>query len=349
MMSRYRPYIVLGMGALMALVTSLLVFNWLAQFETPQVQKVSKQQVTMVAVAVEGEPWGTELVVEIMKLVPYPKHSLPEGHFSSLEPLKGRVLIARVTANEPILESKLAPLSVTTGGVAAVTNPQKRAMAVKVDSVVGVAGFINPGNRVDVLVALKLDPPITKIVLQNILVLATGTEIERRGKEQKPFPVKVITLEVTPQCSTPAGIVKASPGFSSTSFSSPRKSIRARPRRRTTHSVLSCSSHESAGVVCPWLTMRSTIVSRPCARMSKISSLPATGSGSKRFVGSMVMDRFDVRRRTKRRSKYRLPSPDSARNPIQNEEATRISCVRHIDAMRAKSPSKTGCLSHEYH
>ena len=86
MMSRYRPYIVLGMGALMALVTSLLVFNWLAQFETPQVQKVSKQQVTMVAVAVEGEPWGTELVVEIMKLVPYPKHSLPEGHFSSGEP-----------------------------------------------------------------------------------------------------------------------------------------------------------------------------------------------------------------------------------------------------------------------
>jgi pilus assembly protein CpaB len=198
-MPRYRPYLVLAAGGLMALVTSLLVFNWLSRLERPQQREAPNTHVTMVAVAVASEPWGTTLSKEMLRLVPYPKGSLPQGHFADIERLKGRVLITNVSALEPILETKLAPISVTTGGVAAVTDPQKRAMAVKVDDVVGVAGFINPGNRVDVLVALRHDPPITKIVLQNVLVLATGAELERTGREQKPLPVKVITMEVTPQ------------------------------------------------------------------------------------------------------------------------------------------------------
>ena len=108
-------------------------------------------------------------------------------------------MIAHVVAHEPILEAKLAPSEITKGGVAAVTNPKKRAMAVKVDDVVGVAGFIHPGDKVDVLVTLREAPPVTKTVLQNVLVLATGTEIERRGKEDKPYQVHVITVEVTPE------------------------------------------------------------------------------------------------------------------------------------------------------
>ncbi len=183
----------------MALVTSILIFNWLAQLESPEKTTQVQLDTSNVAVVAEAKPWGTTLSEEMVKLVPYPKESLPEGHFKSVEDLKGRVLLANMITNEPVLESKLAPVSVTTGGVAAVTDPSKRAMAVKVNEVVGVAGFINPGNRVDVLVSLSADPPITKTVLQNVLVLATGTEIERRGKEQEPFPVKVITVEVTPE------------------------------------------------------------------------------------------------------------------------------------------------------
>jgi len=152
-----------------------------------------------VAVAVSNLFWGTKVTPELVGLVPVPASSLPTGYFSTPEALVGRILISNVTTNEPILESKLAPRDVTTGGVAAVTRPERRAMAVKVDEVVGVAGFINPGNRVDVLVTLNHDPPVTKIVLQNMLVLATGTELERKGKEDKPSPVKVITLEVTPE------------------------------------------------------------------------------------------------------------------------------------------------------
>jgi pilus assembly protein CpaB len=86
-----------------------------------------------------------------------------------------------------------------------VISPDKRAIAVKVDKVIGVSGFIHPNNRVDVLVTLKrvggaIYNPITKIILENILVLAVGPDIEeKKGKEEKATPVDVITLEVTPE------------------------------------------------------------------------------------------------------------------------------------------------------
>jgi pilus assembly protein CpaB len=204
-MQKSRPLIFLALAVVLALVTSVLAYNWLAA--QPRVGTVEAIHTELVAVAVSNLYWGTKLTEEMIKLVPFPNGSLPQGHFSTLETVTGRVLLVNMTTNEPILESKLAPLTVTTGGVAAITNPEKRAMAVKVDEVIGVAGFINPGNRVDVLVTFNLpgtesgsqSDPVTKIVLQNMLVLATGTEVERRGKEEKPSLVKVITLEVTPE------------------------------------------------------------------------------------------------------------------------------------------------------
>jgi len=79
-------------------------------------------------------------------------------------------------------------------------------VAVRVDKVIGVAGFVHPGNRVDVLVTMskgkagKDEEPVTKIVLENILVLAAGPEVTTvKGKEQQPAAVDVITLEVTPE------------------------------------------------------------------------------------------------------------------------------------------------------
>jgi pilus assembly protein CpaB len=186
----------------MAALTSLLIYNWLEQQRLaikPAPLLAEGIQTEMVAVATMNQFWGTKLTPEMIKLVPFPMGGVPQGTFSTVESVQGRVLIAHVVANEPILEAKLAPKDVTKGGVAAITHPQKRAMAVKVDDVVGVAGFINPGNNVDVLVTLSQSPPVTKTVLENILVLASGTEIERRGKEDKPNQVRVITVEVTPE------------------------------------------------------------------------------------------------------------------------------------------------------
>ena len=191
-MKRSQPFILFGLATCMALITSVLVYNWL-QRQPKVVEKVIGSQTEMVAVAAGDLFWGTKLSPEHLKLVSFPGGNLPEGYFSTVETLQERVLVSSVKTNEPILESKLAPREVTMGGVAAVTRMEKRAMAVKVDDVVGVAGFINPGNHVDVL------PPETKTVLQNVLVLATGPDLDRKGKEEKPSSVKVITLEVTPE------------------------------------------------------------------------------------------------------------------------------------------------------
>jgi pilus assembly protein CpaB len=122
--------------------------------------------------------------------------------FTDPAALEGKVVMSQVKANESI-KSRLAPDDISTGGVAAIIDPNKRAMAVKVDKVIGVSGFVHPGNHVDVLVTLNKDnkdtTAITKIVLQNIMVLAAGTEMEQTAKSEKPVAVDVITLELTPE------------------------------------------------------------------------------------------------------------------------------------------------------
>ena len=199
-MTKKGPVIVLGIGILVALLVSIVSYNFLKSKAQKQVQI---QETVEVAVAAIDMAWGTVLNKQMLKTAPYLRKSLPEGYHTSAASLEGRVLVYPVKANEPIFESSLAPTSIKTGGMAAVVKPNKRAMAVKVDKVVGVSGFIFPGNRVDVLVTLQekgqQQTAITKIVLENLLVLATGTEVEKTGKQEKPAAVDVITLEVTPE------------------------------------------------------------------------------------------------------------------------------------------------------
>jgi pilus assembly protein CpaB len=176
-----------------------LIYNWLQRKSKAEIPEMQTQSVAVAAVNLS---WGTILTKDMIKVTPFLKTSLPEGYFSDPASLVGRVLTSPVKANEPIFETKLAPTSVKTGGVAAVVSPKKRAIAVKVDKVIGVSGFIHPNNRVDVLVTLttgKTPTSITKTVLENILVLAAGPEFEAKAKEEKPSPVDVVTLEVTPE------------------------------------------------------------------------------------------------------------------------------------------------------
>jgi pilus assembly protein CpaB len=194
-----RPFLLLGTAILVALITSLLIYGYLKKSRANHVAV----QTESVAVAAVDLLWGTKLTKEMVKQVDVPIGSLPGGFFSNPAAIVGRVLIYPVKANEPIFETRLAPKHVKTGGVAAVINPNKRAMAVKVDKVIGVSGFIHPGNRVDVLITLatgKTSTPVTKTILENILVLAVGPETkEKRGIEERSSSVDVITLEVTPQ------------------------------------------------------------------------------------------------------------------------------------------------------
>lgn len=199
-MGRSKALVILGIGVLIALVASLFTYSWLQKKGRVQAQT---SETISVVVASYDLPWGTVLTADMVKLAPFLKQSLPEGYFADTTKAVDRTLIQPVRANEPIFDSRLAPNGSQGGGVAAVITPKKRAMAVKVDKVVGVSGFIHPGNRVDVLVTLsqagKITTPITKTVLENVLVLATGADIEKSGNREKPSQVDVITLEVSPE------------------------------------------------------------------------------------------------------------------------------------------------------
>ena len=199
-MSKTRPFLFLGLAVGIALITSVLIYKKL-QGATGDV--VAEEKGVNVAVAGTDITWGTKLTPDMMKVLKFPTGNAPEGHFEDIDVVKGRVSLANLKRGEAILESKLAPANVTAGGVAAVMHPEKRAMAVKVDEVVGVAGFIKPSDHVDVMVTMNhpgsTEKLFTKLLLENVLVLATGADIEKKGKDDKPSPVTVITLEVSPE------------------------------------------------------------------------------------------------------------------------------------------------------
>ncbi len=188
------------LAVFIAFIGGIFTYNWVKRQVGPQNVAPEKETV-MIASAGIDLPWGTKINKEQLKLVPYLKETLPPGYFSDLNQLEGRVIILPLKTNEPVLETKLAPASVTAGGMAAVVKTGKRAIAVKGDKVIGLAGLIRPGNVVDVLVSIE-DPrdkkQVTKVILENILVLATGSEIQKNEKGE-PSPVDVFTLEVTPE------------------------------------------------------------------------------------------------------------------------------------------------------
>ena len=199
-MGKYKSVILLGAAIMVALITSVLIFGYLQRKGKAQEAVIQTEPVVVAAIDLFR---GTTLTNEMLKKVDFLKGSLTGGFFADPSSLVGRVLIYPVEAHEPIFESRLAPVSVQKGGVAAVITPKKRAVAVKVDKVIGVSGFIHPGNRVDVLMTLgtgRTYAPVTKTILENVLVLAVGSETkERKGVEEKSSPTDVITLEVTPQ------------------------------------------------------------------------------------------------------------------------------------------------------
>ena len=166
-----------------------------------QSQAADTGQIAVAAVDVE---LGARLAPEMLKLVAWPSGSVPPGAFKELQELNGRVVKSSLARGEPIIEGKLAPAG-TKGGLSAVVAEGKRAMTVRVNDVVGVAGFALPGNYVDIMVNTQdeggrlgdKDKAISKIVLERILVLAVAQEANR--DETKPKVVNAVTLEVTPE------------------------------------------------------------------------------------------------------------------------------------------------------
>jgi pilus assembly protein CpaB len=189
-MNKIRPILVIVMSILMGSAAVLLAANWLKQ--------QGGTAMVPVVVAARDMPMGTRLEAHMLGLINWPASSQLKDSLASKAAAETRVLNRPVLKGEPILEGKLAADG-EKGGLSAVLQEGRRAVTVKVNEIVGVAGFALPGNFVDVMVNTEEGDKgqISKILLERIQVLAVAQDFS--GDESKPKVVKAVTLEVTPQ------------------------------------------------------------------------------------------------------------------------------------------------------
>ncbi|KQQ96246.1 Flp pilus assembly protein CpaB [Massilia sp. Leaf139] len=193
-MRNSKALLIVGAALFLALAAVLVAAKWMSEQGAAG---------TRIAVATIDLNQGTRLAAANLQLVDWPAASVPEGAITDLKVLENRVVRANIGKGEPVVETKLAPAG-TMGGLSAVVAAGKRAMTVRVNDVVGVAGFALPGNYVDILVNLEStgndlgarSPSISKIVLERILVLAVAQESNR--DDTKPRVVNAVTLELAP-------------------------------------------------------------------------------------------------------------------------------------------------------
>ena len=156
---------------------------------------------TPVVVLRTDVPVATSLTRDHLQMADWPTEHVPVGALRSADQAVGRVVRRPVGAGEPVLEMSLFETG-TSGGLRAMIASGQRAVTVKVDNVIGVAGFVMPGARVDVLATIRrVDReralPYSKVILQNINVLAVDQKLEE-AKTGEPKIVSVVTLEVDP-------------------------------------------------------------------------------------------------------------------------------------------------------
>jgi pilus assembly protein CpaB len=193
---RNRKLIVIGAAVLLATLASLGVYRAIQRIPVREVEVAKVYAV----VAKESLHVGTMLNANQVVLVAWPEASPVPGGFTSVDEVVGRGLIASVVQNEPITESKLAPRE-SGAGLPPTIPSGMRAMSVRVNDVIGVAGFTLPGTRVDVVVTVRGTAQTTsRVVLSNIQVLTAGTIFDQeKSKDGQPIPANVVTLLVTPR------------------------------------------------------------------------------------------------------------------------------------------------------
>ncbi|WP_321961861.1 Flp pilus assembly protein CpaB [Paraburkholderia sp. J7] len=193
-MKNRRALSMLAIAMLTGFAAVLFASRWLIQ--------TSSGTTVPVTVAADDINLGQPLNEAMVRTINWPRDSVPPGAFAIPKSLDGRVVRTSLTRGEPVLESKLAPVG-TKGGLSAVIGEGHRAITVRVNDVVGVAGFTLPGNYVDVIVNTQQGAnhnegqSISKIVLEKILVLAVAQQVNR--DDTAPKVVNAVTLEVTPE------------------------------------------------------------------------------------------------------------------------------------------------------
>lgn len=196
-----RTAIVLAIALTAALAASFVAFRAMQRMAAGRIGAT-----VPVVVAAREVPLGTLLTADHVRLVNWPAATPLDGAVAKVEDAVDRGVIASLAVNEPLTEAKLAAKGIGSGLSPTIT-PGMRAISIKVNEVVGVAGFIMPGSRVDVLVTIE--PPDqqnrrnseTRIVTSNVQVLTAGTRIDQdtAQAEGKPIAATVVTLLVTPE------------------------------------------------------------------------------------------------------------------------------------------------------
>ncbi|HTD04522.1 Flp pilus assembly protein CpaB [Undibacterium sp.] len=195
-MKSSRALLMIGVSILIALAAVVLASRWISQQASLATNKV--------VVAATDINLGTRLTPDMIKLSDWPAGSVQKDSFDDIKLLDTRVTRVSLQRGEPLTETKLAQRGAT-GGLSAVVTEGKRAMTVRVNDVIGVAGFALPGNFVDILVSTQgennksdsKDLNISKLVLERILVLAVAQEASQN--DTKPKVVNAVTLEVAPE------------------------------------------------------------------------------------------------------------------------------------------------------
>ena len=193
--NRGGPFLILAI--LLGLAAAAVVFLYLNQ---QSAANVTTRQTRPVVVAATDQPFGTKLDRNMLKVVNYPKDSVPANAYSSLDSVVGQTTKIFLASKEPVLASKLSTIG---GGLSMMVRRDMRASSVTVNLVSSVSGFVVPGDKVDVLVTIdqtaQQQIATTKTILQNIEVLAAGVKTEQRDQENKPnTDLQTITLLVDP-------------------------------------------------------------------------------------------------------------------------------------------------------
>ena len=198
MARRTRPWLMLAAALASGGLAALLAMRYLQQKATPLAAQPIRSSMV---VAARTLPVGTIVSDQHVKTIEWTGGALPLGYIGSPQEVVGRGLMSDLQENEPILESKLAPKGAG-GGLPIIINEGMRGLTMRVNEVSGVAGFVTPNTRVDVLLTMEDKgsggEPSTRIIMQDMRVLAAGQSIQP-DKEGKPQPVPVVTFLVSPQ------------------------------------------------------------------------------------------------------------------------------------------------------
>lgn len=194
---RRRFLVILLCACLIGLVASLLMYRVVSQVVTAR----SDQSVPIV-VAAANLGLADTVTRQHIKLVNWPKASVPPGAIRSLEEAAGRFVRSSIVTGEPLIDAKLAPQLAGKGGIMPMLIPEgQRGVTIRLDEAMRESGFVMPSSRVDVLVSMPkapgTDEKIAKVILQDVTVLAAGQIVEM--KDNKPVTNTTVTLALTPQ------------------------------------------------------------------------------------------------------------------------------------------------------